>query len=96
MTDARAVSQYGALDALASGLEQPLHDSVGVIDMSQEAVSGQRHYLEVLPMLHESLQPELYMEIGVRNAGSLKLATGCAVGIDPLKQFTQSLPAPAF
>jgi hypothetical protein len=61
--------------------------------MSQEAVAGQRNYLEVLNILHEQLLPDLYMEVGVRNAGSLSLARGCAVGIDPLKQFTKELPA---
>lgn len=60
--------------------------------MSQEAVYGQRNYLEVLQMLHEHLRPDLYMEIGVRIAGSLKLAKGHAVGIDPVKQFNDVLP----
>lgn len=60
--------------------------------MNQEAVNGERHYLEVLQLLHNSLKPELYMEIGVRNAGSLRLARGPAVGIDPLKQFDEELP----
>lgn len=60
--------------------------------MSQEAVNGQRHYLEVLQLLHERLRPDLYMEVGVRNANSLKLARGHAVGIDPVKQFTDVLP----
>ncbi|MET1078205.1 MAG: class I SAM-dependent methyltransferase [Pseudomonas sp.] len=60
--------------------------------MSLEAVKGQRHYLEVLQRLHVHLLPDLYMEIGVRNGGSLQLARGSAVGIDPKNQLTVTLP----
>jgi hypothetical protein len=58
-----------------------------------EICSGERHYYEALKLLHNNLKPDLYMEIGVRNAGSLKLANGPAIGIDPAKQFDIELPS---
>ncbi|GAA1853662.1 class I SAM-dependent methyltransferase [Microlunatus capsulatus] len=40
-------------------------------------------YLDFLATVHERLRPAAYLEIGVRNGGSLALARGRAVGIDP-------------
>ena len=47
----------------------------------QEILGGQDHYREVLQRLHEVLEPELYLEIGVNYGASLALARGPAVGI---------------
>ena len=49
----------------------------------EEATAGQDHYLEVLARLHATLQPALYLEVGVRRGRSLALASGPAVGVDP-------------
>ncbi len=57
-----------------------------------ELLRGARNYLEVLRVLHEQLRPALYLEIGVRNAHSLRLALGDAIGVDPSRQFQGDLP----
>ena len=49
----------------------------------QEIVGGKIHYREVLQQIHEVINPELYLEIGVSSGASLALAQGCAVGVDP-------------
>jgi SAM-dependent methyltransferase len=63
-------------------------------DPAVEVISGQRPYLEVLDLLHRTLAPELYVEIGVRHGRSLALARGRAVAIDPCPEVDQ-LPAGA-
>lgn len=50
-----------------------------VIDL----VKGDFNYIEVLGKLHQELQPDNYLEIGVRQGRSLQLAKCQAVGIDP-------------
>jgi SAM-dependent methyltransferase len=49
----------------------------------QEKTSGAEHYLATLARIHETLRPELYVEIGVRDGDSLRLAKCSAVGMDP-------------
>ncbi|WP_211369589.1 methyltransferase domain-containing protein [Pseudoxanthomonas yeongjuensis] len=49
----------------------------------EEATRGSVHYLEIMGKLHETLQPALYLEIGVRRGRSLALAQGPAIGVDP-------------
>ncbi len=58
-----------------------------------EVISGRDNYLSVLGQFHAILAPELYLEIGVRNGGSLALARGRAVGVDPAFQITEPLTA---
>jgi hypothetical protein len=53
-----------------------------------ESISGQTPYLKVLELLHVSLVPEFYLEIGVRNGGSLKYAKCPAIGVDPAATIT--------
>ncbi len=60
--------------------------------MHPESMRGQRPYMDVLAQLHQQLRPELYLEIGVRHGGSLRLATGPAIGIDPKNQLSEALP----
>lgn len=48
-------------------------------------------YLDVLKLIHESLAPGFYLEIGVRNGGSLRLANGPAIGVDPAANLTYPL-----
>ena len=48
-----------------------------------ERVSGEAQYLKVLSMLHDALNPKLYLEIGVRRGSSLALAKCSAIAIDP-------------
>lgn len=49
----------------------------------EEATRGSIHYLEIMGRLHETLQPALYLEIGVRRGRSLGLARGPSIGVDP-------------
>jgi hypothetical protein len=49
----------------------------------EEATRGGVHYLDVLASLHKALEPDLYLEIGVRHGRSLALAGGAAVAVDP-------------
>lgn len=57
----------------------------------QESTGGVIPYLEVLKLIHESLAPDFYLEIGVRNGGSLRLANGPAIGVDPAANLTYPL-----
>jgi hypothetical protein len=59
-----------------------------------EAQRGARPYLEVLGRMHADLRPRLYLEVGVRNGNSLRLARGPAIGVDPVRQFEADWPAP--
>lgn len=48
-------------------------------------------YLEFLRSVHELLEPERYLEIGIRNGASLSLAKCRAIGIDPAYNITAEL-----
>lgn len=52
-------------------------------DPRVEVRKGARGYLEALRDLHDIIQPELYLEIGVRKGKSLALAQKRAIAIDP-------------
>ena len=57
-----------------------------------EVIRGALPYLEVLRHLHASLQPEVYLEIGVRHGRSLALAHGSTVvGVDPAPELRAEL-----
>ena len=58
----------------------------------EEATRGAVPYLQVLQTLHDTLQPSLYLEIGVRLGRSLALARGPAIGVDPAPELTEALP----
>lgn len=64
----------------------PIRSPPGTVE--EEATQGSAHYLEVLSTLHEMLAPSLYLEIGVRNGHSLKLAQCSAIGVDPTPNIT--------
>lgn len=59
----------------------------------EEAVRGQRHYLDVLADIHRELVPAFYLEIGVFRGQSLALAHCPAIGVDPFPEVTIALPA---
>lgn len=61
----------------------------------QEILGGQEHYREVLERLHQVLEPELYLEIGVNYGASLALARGRAIGVDPLLAVRKEIPEQA-
>jgi hypothetical protein len=67
----------------------------GEIPPEAEATKGAAPYLNVLQRLHEALDPQLYIEIGIRHGRSLALARGSAVGVDPAPEVTASLPVGA-
>lgn len=48
-----------------------------------EATKGDVDYLDVLEKLHQTINPSLYLETGVRFGRSLCLAKNSAIGIDP-------------
>ena len=60
---------------------------------AEEAIAGERPYLDVLREIHHGLQPELYIEIGVRHGRSLQLASQAAIGVDPAPEIKVSLLA---
>jgi len=51
-------------------------------------------YLNFLSQVHERLQPRNYLEIGIRNGGSLSQARCRSVAIDPAYSITAELNAP--
>ena len=55
------------------------------------AMRGAQGYLDILRTLHRSLRPGLYVEVGIRNGGSLSLALGPAIGVDPAPEITVPL-----
>lgn len=59
----------------------------------EEAISGGERYLCTLARVHETLRPELYLEIGVRQGDSLRLAQRSAIGIDPDMRLAGQAPA---
>jgi hypothetical protein len=59
----------------------------------QEATGGAEPYIQALGRLHQQLRPELYLEIGIRAGGSLRLATGRAIGVDPDLSLAGDFPA---
>ena len=61
----------------------------------EEKISGAEDYLATLSRIHETLRPELYVEIGVREGNSLRLASCPAIGIDPKMRLTEPKPAAA-
>ena len=50
-------------------------------------------YTVVLEALHRTLEPRLYVEVGVRHGRSLRLAPGRAIGIDPASRVSGPLPS---
>lgn len=56
-----------------------------------EVTNGTMSYLDVLEKMHETLNPTLYLEIGVRNGQSLKRSTCESIGVDPLPSDTLKL-----
>ncbi len=56
-----------------------------------EITKGKQHYLSILARLHQVLQPNLYLEIGIRKGNSFRLAQGKAIGIDPDFDIEQGL-----
>jgi hypothetical protein len=61
----------------------------------EEVVRGTVGYIEVLGEIHQAIEPQSYLEIGVRHGRSLALAGCPAVGVDPAPDITESLPATA-
>jgi glycosyltransferase involved in cell wall biosynthesis/predicted O-methyltransferase YrrM len=58
---------------------------------AEERSSGTTSYLDILDRLHRELQPVHYLEIGVRQGGSLALARGAATGVDPAPAIDREL-----
>jgi len=67
----------------------PIHSPSATAE--EEATQGSVNYLEVLTTIHKTLAPSLYLEIGVRNGHSMKLAQGLAVGVDPAPNINTDL-----
>jgi SAM-dependent methyltransferase len=56
-----------------------------------EITKGDLNYLDVLAKLHQTINPSLYLEIGVRFGRSLCLAKSSAIGVDPSPDLKVSL-----
>jgi hypothetical protein len=52
------------------------------------------HYLRFLKGIHRALQPPTYLEIGIRNGGSLALSRSRSVGVDPAYNVRAELACP--
>ena len=52
-------------------------------DKKTEIKKGTVHYYKILEKMQNKLNPELYLEIGVRNGESLSLSKGKAIAVDP-------------
>lgn len=57
---------------------------------SQMSDLGGEHYIVTLQRLHEALRPKTYLEIGVLQGDSLKLARCASIAIDPAFHITLS------
>jgi len=57
----------------------------------EEALKGSMDKHEFLSKMHESLKPELYLEIGVQTGKSLVLSKCNSIGIDPMPMINQKL-----
>jgi hypothetical protein len=55
------------------------------------SMRGAESYLEVLRAMHLTLEPGLYVEVGIRHGKSLSMAVGPAIGIDPAPEITVPL-----
>ena len=61
----------------------------------EQPVAGRPSLHALMRVLHRTLKPRTYLEVGVFMGDSLKLARRAAVGIDPAPQVTQRLPVTA-
>ena len=57
----------------------------------EEALRGDRDKHEILADIHQKLQPNFYLEIGVQTGKSLVLAKCRSLGIDPMPQLKYSI-----
>jgi len=73
--------------SLALSLRTPLSN-----EPLAERVSGRREKLDVLRSIHRALSPSTYLEIGVDQGTSLRLARCTAIGIDPRPRLDGPLP----
>ena len=93
------VTQEAMRDALIA-LGTPPDEALAALTFmvtSQNKRSAQtvRSLHSLMSALHHTLAPRTYLEVGVFQGASLKLARCPAVGIDPAPQVTQRLPATA-
>lgn len=62
---------------------QVTHGPVPANRPELEKTSGSGKYLDTLSLIHQTLQPQTYIEIGVRQGGSLALASCTSIAVDP-------------
>jgi SAM-dependent methyltransferase len=77
----RATGTEAPLAALAPA--DPGSDSIPAGTPEQEAARGTEDRLVTLDRIHYVLRPRSYVDIGAGEGGSLRLARGAAVGVDP-------------
>jgi SAM-dependent methyltransferase len=75
----------------APAVPQSLLAQASSLDLAQEETRGEVPTIEVLAQLHDILQPDPYLEIGVRHGESLRCAKLGAVAVDPWPAVTQPL-----
>jgi SAM-dependent methyltransferase len=84
-----AASRRSAAVATPDDADATIPDATGTPD--EERPRGDAPYLEVLRRIHHVLQPDVYLEIGVRTGASLALATRTAIGVDPFPELSRPL-----
>jgi hypothetical protein len=90
----RFVSQEAMHDALlALGSTREESDAVLTFMLTSKVRRRRPTLHDLMTVLHRTLAPRTYIEVGVFRGASLKLARCPAVGIDPAPQVARRLPA---
>lgn len=70
---------------------QPAETGIPPHDQNIDVLKGQMPYIDILERLHSCINPNIYLEIGVRNGDTLRLAGKKAYGVDPLPSINVAL-----
>ena len=92
MVDAEKLCQKNYDAASMMGTEPYLLRGQAAQNSEEETVRGTIFYRDILDLLHLTLKPSRYVEIGVRHGASLSLAQCPAIGIDPIPEINIALP----
>lgn len=96
------VGVFGKLPVEKNLTEKPLlgespAETFPEASAEEEKISGEMHYIQTLKLMHEILKPDLYFEVGVYQARSLRLAQCPAIAVDPSYcQTARQLPNVSF
>jgi predicted O-methyltransferase YrrM len=91
--DAEAARANAAAAENGNGHAGVLDRARRIVRPAPPAPPAKVHYLDFLRRLHGLVEPEAYLEIGVRHGDSLALAECPAIGVDPEFALQKRLPA---